>query len=54
MVDFNNQGELSQTVHAHLAGSVVFYTGVTANHFKDQDFVVTVAAFQSEQHLTVT
>ncbi|GAA6231224.1 coagulation factor XIII A chain [Lates japonicus] len=49
MVDFHNQGELSRTVHAHLASSVVFYTGVTANHFKDQDFVVTVAAFQMER-----
>ncbi|XP_040921592.1 coagulation factor XIII A chain-like [Toxotes jaculatrix] len=49
IVDFQNQGELTRTVHAHLAGSVIFYTGITANHFKDQDFSVTVPAYQMER-----
>uniref|UniRef100_A0A3Q3FZS9 protein-glutamine gamma-glutamyltransferase n=1 Tax=Labrus bergylta TaxID=56723 RepID=A0A3Q3FZS9_9LABR len=50
-VDFQNQGDLPKTVQAHLSESVIFYTGVTANHFKDYDFTVTVPAHQSEKHL---
>ncbi|XP_041816920.1 coagulation factor XIII A chain-like [Chelmon rostratus] len=49
IVDFQNHSELPKTVHAHLAGSVIFYTGVTANQFKDQDFTVTVPAYQMER-----
>uniref|UniRef100_UPI0037E931ED coagulation factor XIII A chain-like isoform X1 n=2 Tax=Semicossyphus pulcher TaxID=241346 RepID=UPI0037E931ED len=49
VVDFQNQGELPRTVQAHLAGSVIFYTGVTSNHFKDQDFTVTVPPQQTER-----
>ncbi|XP_070842267.1 coagulation factor XIII A chain-like [Chaetodon trifascialis] len=48
-VDFQNQSELTTTVHAHLAGSVIFYTGVTANQFKDLDFTATVPAYQTER-----
>ncbi|KAM6971579.1 coagulation factor XIII A chain-like [Tautogolabrus adspersus] len=48
-VDFQNQSDLPKTVQAHLAGSVIFYTGVTANHFKDHDFTVTVPAHQTER-----
>ncbi|XP_071340472.1 coagulation factor XIII A chain-like [Trachinotus anak] len=49
LVDFQNQSEFPRVVHAHLAGSVVFYTGVTANHFKDEDFSVTVQPNQIER-----
>ncbi|XP_020511688.1 coagulation factor XIII A chain-like [Labrus bergylta] len=48
-VDFQNQGDLPKTVQAHLSESVIFYTGVTANHFKDYDFTVTVPAHQMER-----
>uniref|UniRef100_A0A3B4UVT0 protein-glutamine gamma-glutamyltransferase n=1 Tax=Seriola dumerili TaxID=41447 RepID=A0A3B4UVT0_SERDU len=47
-VDFQNQGESPQSVQAHLSGSVVFYTGITASQFKDQSFSVTVTPYQSE------
>ncbi|XP_034561741.1 coagulation factor XIII A chain-like [Notolabrus celidotus] len=54
-VVFNNHSNIPRTVKAHLAGSVVFYTGVTSNHFKDYDFTVVVAAGQTERvMLTVT
>lgn len=49
VVAFHNQGEYPRTANAHLDGSVSFYTGVTAIHFKDQDFTVEVAPHQSEQ-----
>ncbi|XP_047424368.1 coagulation factor XIII A chain-like [Mugil cephalus] len=42
VVTFHNRGEDSRIVKAHLEGSVVFYTGVTASHFKNQDFTVEV------------
>uniref|UniRef100_A0A671WSF6 Transglutaminase-like domain-containing protein n=1 Tax=Sparus aurata TaxID=8175 RepID=A0A671WSF6_SPAAU len=46
---------IRETVQANLAGSVVFYTGVIATHFKDQPFSVTVPANQKESvMLTVT
>ncbi|XP_060921117.1 coagulation factor XIII A chain-like [Labrus mixtus] len=48
-VDFQNQGDLPKTVQAHLSESVIFYTGVIANHFKDYDFTVTVPAHQMER-----
>ncbi|XP_051241809.1 coagulation factor XIII A chain-like [Dicentrarchus labrax] len=48
-VDFQNQTEHSTTVQAHLAGSVVFYTGVISKSFRDQNFTVTVAANQTER-----
>uniref|UniRef100_A0A3P8RWH6 Transglutaminase-like domain-containing protein n=1 Tax=Amphiprion percula TaxID=161767 RepID=A0A3P8RWH6_AMPPE len=49
LVTLTNQGDVSSKVNCHLDISVVFYTGVEANHFKDVDFPVTVAAKQSEQ-----
>ncbi|XP_010750273.2 coagulation factor XIII A chain [Larimichthys crocea] len=48
-VDFQNQGEHPRTVQAHLNASVIFYTGVTANHFRAEDFTVTVQAYQTER-----
>uniref|UniRef100_A0A8D3AJF9 protein-glutamine gamma-glutamyltransferase n=1 Tax=Scophthalmus maximus TaxID=52904 RepID=A0A8D3AJF9_SCOMX len=51
VVQFQNKGEVARSVQAHLAGSVVFYTGVLASHFKDEDFTATVPALQSERHL---
>ncbi|XP_073344680.1 coagulation factor XIII A chain-like [Pagrus major] len=48
-VDIQNQGDVSKTVRANLAGSVVFYTGVIASHFKDDPFSVTVPANQTER-----
>uniref|UniRef100_A0A3Q1B203 protein-glutamine gamma-glutamyltransferase n=1 Tax=Amphiprion ocellaris TaxID=80972 RepID=A0A3Q1B203_AMPOC len=48
LVTLTNQGDVSRKVNCHLDISVVFYTGVEANHFKDVDFPVTVAAKQSE------
>ncbi|XP_041670669.1 coagulation factor XIII A chain-like [Cheilinus undulatus] len=54
-VDFRNEGDFPQTVKAHLAASVTFYTGVTASHFKDHKFTVTVPAHQTERvNLKVT
>ncbi|XP_054479180.1 coagulation factor XIII A chain-like [Anoplopoma fimbria] len=54
-VHFNNQGELQETIRVHLSGCVVFYTGVSANHFKDHDFIVTVPANQTvSEPFTVT
>uniref|UniRef100_A0A3Q3LQG3 protein-glutamine gamma-glutamyltransferase n=1 Tax=Mastacembelus armatus TaxID=205130 RepID=A0A3Q3LQG3_9TELE len=44
----NRPSNVSKTVSGHLTGAVVFYTGVTANHFTDQDFTVTVAAKRTE------
>lgn len=49
VVEFLNKGNFPKTIQAHLAGSVIFYTGITANHFKDLDFSCTVPANQSEQ-----
>lgn len=51
VVEFQNQTEFPKTVQAHLAGSVIFYTGVTSKSFKDQDFTVTVPANQIERVL---
>ncbi|XP_044032118.1 coagulation factor XIII A chain-like [Siniperca chuatsi] len=48
-VDFQNHGEFPKTVEAHLSGSVIFYTGVTASDFKALDFTVTVPANQTER-----
>ncbi|XP_036935017.1 coagulation factor XIII A chain-like [Acanthopagrus latus] len=48
VVDFHNQGDVPRTVQANLSGSIVFYTGVIANHFKDQPFSATVPANQKE------
>uniref|UniRef100_A0A8D3DEA7 protein-glutamine gamma-glutamyltransferase n=1 Tax=Scophthalmus maximus TaxID=52904 RepID=A0A8D3DEA7_SCOMX len=52
VVQFQNKGEVARSVQAHLAGSVVFYTGVLASHFKDEDFTATVPALQSELLMT--
>ncbi|XP_044195137.1 coagulation factor XIII A chain-like [Thunnus albacares] len=54
IVDFQNLGELPKTVQAHLAGSVVFYTGITANQLQDKDFTVTVPAQQTERVILKT
>ncbi|XP_072235163.1 coagulation factor XIII A chain-like [Leuresthes tenuis] len=47
LVTFNNQSELNKTVQAHLQVSVVFYTGVVSNSFKEENFTLHVAAHQS-------
>uniref|UniRef100_A0A671WPC7 Transglutaminase-like domain-containing protein n=1 Tax=Sparus aurata TaxID=8175 RepID=A0A671WPC7_SPAAU len=39
-MEFHNQGDVPRTVQANLAGSVVFYTGVIATHFKDHTFTL--------------
>ncbi|CAK6981459.1 coagulation factor XIII A chain-like, partial [Scomber scombrus] len=49
VVDFKNFGDLPTTCTAHLARSVIFYTGVTANRLQDKDFSVTVPANQTER-----
>lgn len=46
VVVFTNQSQVAQTVSAHLSGTLIFYTGVPATPFKNQDFTVTVAAMQ--------
>ncbi|XP_045927854.1 coagulation factor XIII A chain-like [Micropterus dolomieu] len=48
-VDFLNQGSQPQTVQAHLAGYIVFYTGIKSVQFKAQDFTVTVPANQTNR-----
>uniref|UniRef100_A0A3B4XS77 protein-glutamine gamma-glutamyltransferase n=1 Tax=Seriola lalandi dorsalis TaxID=1841481 RepID=A0A3B4XS77_SERLL len=48
-LEFQNQGEYPRSVQAHLSGSVVFYTGITASQFKDQSFSVTVTPYQTER-----
>ncbi|KAK9527400.1 hypothetical protein VZT92_013967 [Zoarces viviparus] len=47
-VNFHNQGDLNKTVNAHLTASVVFYTGVVAEHFKALDFVAQVPTNQTK------
>ncbi|KAK2859802.1 hypothetical protein Q5P01_004422 [Channa striata] len=48
-VVFTNQSDVSQTVRAHLTGSVIYYTGVRAsNPFKNLDFSVTVGGLQEK------
>ncbi|XP_068616197.1 coagulation factor XIII A chain-like [Brachionichthys hirsutus] len=55
VVDFQNQADFSRTIDAHLSGTVVFYTGVSVNQFKDQDFTVSVPPYQTERvPLTIT
>ncbi|XP_053268928.1 coagulation factor XIII A chain [Pleuronectes platessa] len=49
VMDFQNQGEVSRSIKAHLSGSVVFYTGVSSAQIKDQSFTVTVLAQQTER-----
>ncbi|XP_062235158.1 coagulation factor XIII A chain-like isoform X2 [Platichthys flesus] len=49
VMDFQNQGEVSRSIKAHLSGSVVFYTGVSFAQIKDQNFSVTVPAQQTER-----
>ncbi|KAM7369547.1 hypothetical protein PAMP_010864 [Pampus punctatissimus] len=49
IVNFQNSGSLARTVKAHLATSVIFYTGVIANHLENKDFTVTVPAQQMER-----
>nr|XP_019963421.1 PREDICTED: coagulation factor XIII A chain-like [Paralichthys olivaceus] len=49
VLDFQNLDKVSRTINAHLSGSVVFYTGVSASQFKDEDFAVTVPAEQTER-----
>uniref|UniRef100_A0A8C2XPT6 protein-glutamine gamma-glutamyltransferase n=1 Tax=Cyclopterus lumpus TaxID=8103 RepID=A0A8C2XPT6_CYCLU len=41
-VNFTNRSISEKTIKAHLAGSIVFYTGVTSNRFKNHEFSVTV------------
>ncbi|KAM4605972.1 coagulation factor XIII A chain-like [Polymixia lowei] len=48
MVDFQNKGSLICSVQAHLAGSVIFYTGVETSPFKNNPLSVTVQPYQSE------
>ncbi|XP_029385498.1 coagulation factor XIII A chain-like [Echeneis naucrates] len=49
MVEFHNSSEFPRTIHAHMSASVIFYTGVTASQFKDQDFKALVQPYQSER-----
>ncbi|KAM9337122.1 coagulation factor XIII A chain-like [Symphorus nematophorus] len=49
VLDLKNDGEVPRIVSAHLSGSVIFYTGVSANQFKDQDFTATVQPHQTER-----
>ncbi|XP_068438447.1 coagulation factor XIII A chain-like [Clinocottus analis] len=46
-VNFTNRENTARTIKAHLAGSIVFYTGVEASRFKELDFTVTVPANQT-------
>ncbi|XP_051796722.1 coagulation factor XIII A chain-like [Acanthochromis polyacanthus] len=46
LVTLTNHGDVNRDVNCHLDVSVSFYTGVDANHFKDLDFTITVAAKQ--------
>lgn len=49
VVEFQNKSDFPKTIQAHLSGSVIYYTGITANHFKDLDFSCTAPANQSER-----
>uniref|UniRef100_A0A671WPR1 protein-glutamine gamma-glutamyltransferase n=1 Tax=Sparus aurata TaxID=8175 RepID=A0A671WPR1_SPAAU len=53
-MEFHNQGDVPRTVQANLAGSVVFYTGVIATHFKDQPFSVTLCVCAAEESVMLT
>uniref|UniRef100_A0A3Q1J638 Transglutaminase-like domain-containing protein n=1 Tax=Anabas testudineus TaxID=64144 RepID=A0A3Q1J638_ANATE len=48
VVNFTNQSEVPTTVKAVLSGIVIFYTGVPAAPFKNEDFTVTVPAKQTQ------
>ncbi|KAM8822063.1 LOW QUALITY PROTEIN: coagulation factor XIII A chain-like [Synchiropus picturatus] len=48
---FRNAGDKSRTVQGNLSSSVIFYTGVTSAHLKEQPFSITVPAYQTEQVL---
>ncbi|XP_042370179.1 coagulation factor XIII A chain-like, partial [Plectropomus leopardus] len=50
-VDFHNQGEYPKTIQAHLAATVIFYTGVRANNLKDLNFTITVPANQVKSEM---
>ncbi|KAM3860789.1 coagulation factor XIII A chain-like [Diretmus argenteus] len=54
VLQFENQGTDSKEVQAHLAGEVVFYTGVIASTFKYDSFSVTVPAGQTEHVVRIT
>uniref|UniRef100_A0A667YVR0 protein-glutamine gamma-glutamyltransferase n=1 Tax=Myripristis murdjan TaxID=586833 RepID=A0A667YVR0_9TELE len=47
-LEFQNQSDTPRTIQVHLAGSVVFYTGVEAHTFRDENLTVTVGANQTE------
>ncbi|KAM7390022.1 hypothetical protein PAMA_008271 [Pampus argenteus] len=49
IVSFQNSGDLPKTVSAHLATTVIFYTGVAANQLGNKDFTVTIPAQQTER-----
>ncbi|XP_053716104.1 coagulation factor XIII A chain-like [Synchiropus splendidus] len=48
---FRNAGDKSRTVQGNLSSSIIFYTGVTSAHLKEQPFSITVPAYQTEQVL---
>ncbi|KAM4534026.1 coagulation factor XIII A chain-like [Odontesthes bonariensis] len=47
VVIFTNNSEVAKTVEAHLEQSVVFYTGVVTNSFKEENFTVRVGPHQT-------
>ncbi|XP_034720739.1 coagulation factor XIII A chain-like [Etheostoma cragini] len=50
-VDFYNQSDVPTTIQANLTGSVIFYTGIRANHLKDHKFTITVPANQMKSEI---
>lgn len=48
-VEFQNLGDLEKVVNALLSGSVIYYTGVIANDFKEEAFSVIIPGKKSER-----
>ncbi|CAN9506060.1 unnamed protein product [Ophioblennius macclurei] len=47
-VVFHNHGDSPITMEAHMEASVIFYTGAIADHFKDQDFTVSLEPYEKK------
>uniref|UniRef100_A0A3Q3XGQ2 protein-glutamine gamma-glutamyltransferase n=1 Tax=Mola mola TaxID=94237 RepID=A0A3Q3XGQ2_MOLML len=52
-VEFQNVSDLEKVVNALLSGSVIYYTGVIANDFKEEAFSVIIPGKKSEQRVHV-
>ncbi|XP_061876782.1 coagulation factor XIII A chain-like [Entelurus aequoreus] len=55
VVEFKNHGVASETIKANLSCAVVFYTGVQAKRFKNEEIIVVAEPHQTTRHVvTIT